>query len=81
MELRLGTRVTALDRAAHQVDLSGGERLGYDKLLLATGSAVRHLSVPGAEFDGVLCLRRLADCEAIKAAFATARRVAIIGAG
>jgi 3-phenylpropionate/trans-cinnamate dioxygenase ferredoxin reductase component len=37
--------------------------------------------VPGAELDGVLYLRSLADCEAIKKALASARRVAIIGAG
>lgn len=81
IELRLDTRVTDLDLAAHRLSVTGGERIGYDKLLLATGSAVRRLSVPGAEFDGVNYLRSLADCEAIKAAFAAAGRVAIIGAG
>jgi 3-phenylpropionate/trans-cinnamate dioxygenase ferredoxin reductase subunit len=81
VELRLDTPVTGLDLAAHHVNLTGGERIGYHKLLLATGSDVRRLSVPGAEFDGVCYLRRLADCEAIKAAFATAERVAIIGGG
>ena len=81
IDLRRGTRVTGLDVAAHHVTVIGGDRIGYDKLLLATGSAVRRLSVPGAEFDGVFYLRSLAECEAIKAAFATAGRVAIIGAG
>jgi len=81
IELRLGTRVTDLDLAGHQVVLAGGERLGNDKLLLATGSSPRRLSVPGSELSGVLYLRTLADCEAMKAAFATAKRVAIIGAG
>ena len=81
IELRLDTHVTGLDLAAHHVTVTGGERIGYAKLLLATGSNVRRLNVPGAEFDGVYYLRRLADCEAIKAAFATAERVAIIGGG
>ena len=81
IELRLDTRVTGIDLCAHQVSLDGGDRLDYDKLLLSTGSAVRHLNVPGAGLDGVLYLRRLADCEAIKTAFGTAPRVAIIGAG
>ncbi|MEO8815932.1 MAG: FAD-dependent oxidoreductase [Mycobacterium sp.] len=81
IELRLDTRVTGLDLAAHHVSVSGGEQIGYDKLLLTTGSAVRHLSIPGAEFDAVHYLRSLPDCEAIKAAFATGRPVAIIGAG
>jgi 3-phenylpropionate/trans-cinnamate dioxygenase ferredoxin reductase component len=79
--LRLDTRATGLDLAAHQVSVAGGERIGYDKLLLCTGSVARRLSVPGAELEGVFYLRRLEQCEAIKAAFATAGRVAIIGAG
>lgn len=81
VELRVDTRVIGLDLAAHHVSLTGGERLGYDKLLLTTGSAVRRLSIPGSEYDGVYYLRSLADCEAIKAAFAVAGRVAIIGGG
>ena len=68
IDLRRGTRVTGLDVAAHHVTVIGGDWIGYDKLLLATGSAVRRLSVPGAEFDGVFDLRSLAECEAIKAA-------------
>ncbi|PPJ24698.1 NAD(P)/FAD-dependent oxidoreductase [Nocardia nova] len=79
--LRLSTGATGLDLAAHRVSVAGGERIGYDKLLLCTGSVARRLSVPGAELDGVFCLRRLEQCEAIKAAFAAADRVAIIGGG
>ncbi len=81
IELRLGTRVTDLDPAGHQVGVEGGERVGYHKLLLATGSSPRRLSVPGSDLAGVLYLRELADCEAMKAAFAPAKHVAIIGAG
>ena len=81
VELRVDTRVIGLELAAHHVSVTGGERIGYDKLLLATGSAVRRLSIPGAEFDGVYYLRDPADGEAIKAALAAAERVAIIGGG
>ncbi|MEO8888890.1 MAG: FAD-dependent oxidoreductase [Jatrophihabitantaceae bacterium] len=82
IDLRLGVQVTAVDRSTHQVSTAGGEPIGYDKLLLATGSNPRRLSVPGANLDdGMLYLRRLSDCEAMKSAFAAARRVAIIGAG
>ena len=41
IELRLGTRVTAIHPAEHEVELAGGERIRYGKLLLATGSLVR----------------------------------------
>jgi len=81
VDLRLGARVTSLNPAAHEVTLADGSRIGYAKLLLATGSTPRHLSVPGADADGVLYLRRVGDSDQIKATFATAARVAVIGAG
>lgn len=81
IDLRLRTPVTEIDRAAHQVRTSQGETLGYDKLLLATGSSPRRLQVPGADLPGVHYLRRVGDSDALKAAFATAQPVAIIGAG
>ena len=52
VELRLGTTVTALDRSRGEVELSGGERLGYDRLLLATGASPRRLDLPGARAGG-----------------------------
>ena len=81
VELRLNCSATVLDVAAHQLTVHSGEQFDYDKLLLTTGSSPRHLKVPGGDLDGVLYLRRVADCEAIKTAFVTAKRVAIIGAG
>ena len=81
VELRLNCPVTLLDTTAHQLTVESGEQFDYDKLLLTTGSSPRHLKVPGSDLGGVLYLRRVADCEAIKAAFVTAKRVAIIGAG
>jgi 3-phenylpropionate/trans-cinnamate dioxygenase ferredoxin reductase subunit len=81
VELRLGTAVTAVDPAAHEVALADGSRIGYAKLLLATGSSPRRLPVPGADLGGVHYLRRLADSDRIKNAFASASRVAVVGAG
>lgn len=81
IELRLSTRVTAIDRVARTVTLEDGDRLGYDKLLLATGASPRRLNVPGAELEGVRYLRNVNDCEALKATFAEAKRVVIVGAG
>ncbi|HEY2173798.1 MAG TPA: FAD-dependent oxidoreductase [Mycobacteriales bacterium] len=81
VELRLGTRVTALDTGAHEVELDGGERLHYDKLLLTTGSIVRTLPVPGGDLAGVHYLRRLADSDRINADIKPDSRVVIIGGG
>jgi 3-phenylpropionate/trans-cinnamate dioxygenase ferredoxin reductase component len=81
VDLRLSTRAAALDLAAHEVELGDGERLRYDKLLLATGSTPRRLDVPGADSDGVLYLRELPDADRIRAALTEGRRIVVIGAG
>jgi 3-phenylpropionate/trans-cinnamate dioxygenase ferredoxin reductase subunit len=82
IELRLGIAARAIDRAAHEVVLPDDERLGFGKLLLATGSRPRPLPVPGGDVDGVLFLRRLADSDRIKQAIAGGNaRVVVIGAG
>ena len=81
VDLRLGTHAASIDPAAHVVTLADGATLGYDKLLLATGSTPRHLTVPGADATGVLHLRRREDADAIRATFGTGHRLVIIGAG
>jgi 3-phenylpropionate/trans-cinnamate dioxygenase ferredoxin reductase subunit len=81
VDLRLGVEVTSIDRAAHEVSLADGRKAGYGKLLLATGSSPRRLSVPGADLDSVLYLRSAGDSDRIMAAFQDASRVAVIGAG
>jgi len=81
VDLRLGTVVTGLDPAAREVALADGSRIGYAKLLLATGSAPRRLPVPGADSEGVLYLRKVADSDRIRAALQVATQVVVIGAG
>ncbi|WP_327085504.1 FAD-dependent oxidoreductase [Nonomuraea sp. NBC_01738] len=79
VELRLGVEATALDTSAHRVELSEGEPITYDKLLLATGSVPRRLELPGAE--RVHYLRTVDDCERLRTVLTESGRVAIIGAG
>ncbi|HEU0214333.1 MAG TPA: FAD-dependent oxidoreductase, partial [Jiangellaceae bacterium] len=81
VDLRLGTRATAIDPATHEVELDGGERLAYDRLLLATGSVPRRLDVPGAELDGVLYLRELPDADRIRSVLREGSRIVVVGAG
>jgi 3-phenylpropionate/trans-cinnamate dioxygenase ferredoxin reductase component len=81
IELRLGTRATGLDAETRVVELSDGERLGYDALLIATGAYPRKLAVRGADLDGVLYLRDLRDARALRGQLATCQRVVIVGAG
>ncbi|UCI26572.1 NAD(P)/FAD-dependent oxidoreductase [Mesorhizobium sp. B2-8-5] len=73
-------RAVAIDRGAHVVRLSDGSSLPYEKLLLATGSVPRKLSMPGL---GGRCvyLRTFNDALAIRAHLSAGNRVAIIGGG
>jgi NADPH-dependent 2,4-dienoyl-CoA reductase/sulfur reductase-like enzyme len=81
VDLRLGVTVTALDVGARQVALAGGGTVGYDRLLLATGAAPRRLSVPGADLEGVVYLRRVGDSERLAETLRRGLRVVIVGAG
>ena len=65
--LRTGTSVQAIDRAARQVHLAGGESLAYTGLVLATGATPRRLPLPGLDAPNVLPLRSQADASAIAA--------------
>jgi 3-phenylpropionate/trans-cinnamate dioxygenase ferredoxin reductase subunit len=81
VELRLDTRVTALDRDRSEVELSGGERLGYDRLLLATGASPRRLDLPGSDLGGIHYLRRAGDSDALRETFAGGGRLVVVGGG
>ncbi|GAA1577875.1 MULTISPECIES: NAD(P)/FAD-dependent oxidoreductase [Kribbella] len=81
IELRLGTTVTAIDPAAHTVTLDDGSQVPYTKLLIATGSRVRELDVPGADLPGVHYLRTAEESQALTEAYAAKPRVVVVGAG
>ncbi|MEU2159903.1 FAD-dependent oxidoreductase [Streptomyces chengbuensis] len=81
VELLLGTSAASVDVRAREVELDGGRRVPYAKLLLATGSSPRRLSVPGADLDNVLYLRRVGDSERLRAAFTEGARIVVIGGG
>jgi 3-phenylpropionate/trans-cinnamate dioxygenase ferredoxin reductase subunit len=76
-----GKRVTAIDRAAKAIELSNGERVGYDHLVLATGARNRVPPLPGVELEGVCYLRDLAETELLRERLAAATQAVIIGAG
>jgi 3-phenylpropionate/trans-cinnamate dioxygenase ferredoxin reductase subunit len=81
IELRTGTRATAVDAGRHTVTVDDGEQLAWDRLLLATGAEPRRLQVPGAELEGVHLLRTLADSERLRAVAGSGGRLVVIGAG
>ena len=81
VDLLLGTAATAVDTSAKEVELVDGRRIGYDQLLLATGSRARTLPLPGAGAHGVLTLRHVEDSDTISDAFSAGGRMAVIGGG
>jgi NADPH-dependent 2,4-dienoyl-CoA reductase/sulfur reductase-like enzyme len=80
LELRLGVAATALDIAARTVTLATGAELGFDGLVIATGSTPRRLPAQ-PQLDGVFTLRTIDDCHAIRDRLDAGARVCVIGAG
>jgi apoptosis-inducing factor 3 len=80
IDLRLKTAVIGIDPRQRQVAIPGGERLTYDRLLLATGAEPVRLTIPGADQPHVRTLRSLADCRAIIDTAKSAKRALVIGA-
>ncbi|MER7849238.1 FAD-dependent oxidoreductase [Kitasatospora sp. NPDC096077] len=80
---RLGVRATGLDGAAREVLLADGERLPFDRLLIATGTRARPWPNPAeAALDGVVTLRTVEDAAGLAERLAAGpRRVLVIGAG
>ena len=81
IELRAGNAAAAVDLAARTVTLEGGERLRWDRLLLATGAAPRRLPVPGSDLAGVHLLRTLGDSDRLRRVVTAGGRLVVIGAG
>jgi 3-phenylpropionate/trans-cinnamate dioxygenase ferredoxin reductase component len=81
VSLMLGRQAVSIDRQAHEVELDGGQRIGYTRLLLATGSAPIAPPLPGADLDGVLLLRRVADSDAIRTAISGGGPLVVLGGG
>ena len=80
VELRLSERVESIDAAGRSVRV-GGRNLAYGKLVLATGSAVRRVAIPGADLPMVHYLRTVDDVIGIQAAFRPGQRLVVVGGG
>ena len=81
VELRTSSVVQSIDAGDKAVVLGGGERIGYDRLLLATGGEPRALPVPGGDLEGVHLLRTIEDSNGIRALFDGGGRLVVIGGG
>jgi 3-phenylpropionate/trans-cinnamate dioxygenase ferredoxin reductase subunit len=81
IKIELSKRAVAIDRTARTVKFQDGNEAPFDRLLLATGSRPRALSIPGASLPGVRMLRDLSDSEELRRRLRPDAHIAIIGAG
>jgi NADPH-dependent 2,4-dienoyl-CoA reductase/sulfur reductase-like enzyme len=81
VDLRLGTKVTQIDAAAHTIRDNRGNEDRYERLLLATGGAPRRLSIPGGDLEGISYYRTLHDYRELRSAAVEGKSVLVIGGG
>ena len=81
VEFRPNCRVSRIDRTVRAVETASGERIEYDRLMVATGSRPRTLPVPGADLPGVHTLRTIPDSLAIRERIRAGARVVVVGGG
>jgi NADPH-dependent 2,4-dienoyl-CoA reductase/sulfur reductase-like enzyme len=80
VEVILETAVDSVDTRERSLVLDG-DRIGYAKLLIASGAWPRRLQVPGDDLDGVFTLRTFANSKTIREAAAESKRAVVVGAG
>ncbi len=81
IDVRLDTRIERIDRAEKKVIANDDTEFAYDKLVLALGSRVCNVTVPGSDLPGVHYLRNIADVDAIRGHMSGNKKVVIVGAG
>ncbi len=81
IETLLGRRAVRIDPQAKELHLDNGQKVSYDKLLLATGGSPQKVGVKGEDKQGVFGFRTLGDLMAISAAVKNAREGVVLGGG
>jgi 3-phenylpropionate/trans-cinnamate dioxygenase ferredoxin reductase subunit len=81
IEIRLGVRAVRLDAAATIVELADGERLQYEKVLIATGARNRRPDIADLGLEGVFDLRTIEDADRIRAEAHPGRKAVVVGMG
>lgn len=81
ISLSTGVRVSSIARKSKKLELSDGETISYDYLVIATGSRPFIPPIPGADSPQVFPYRTIADLENIIAAAQGKKSAAIVGGG
>lgn len=81
IEFILGQRAESIDTSEQTVRIENGQSLSYSQLILATGSRVRRLSVPGIDSNKVFYLRDIIDSDKMREALIASKKAIIVGGG
>lgn len=81
IEVHRNTEIVAINPQDRNIETAPGDRFGYDRLVIATGSRARLLDVAGSDLNGVHYLRSIDDVDRIRRDLETAKNVVIVGAG
>jgi NADPH-dependent 2,4-dienoyl-CoA reductase/sulfur reductase-like enzyme len=81
IEIRLKTKVTAVDTERRALSLEGGGAFSFDRLIVATGARPRTFGVQGARLSGIHYLRSLDDSSQIRHKAEGAKRAVVVGGG
>ena len=76
-----GVEVESIDPSKNKIGLSGGKKVSYDRLLIASGAAAKFAKITGVDKKGVFVLRTLDDAQDIIAMLPGVKRVAVLGGG
>jgi 3-phenylpropionate/trans-cinnamate dioxygenase ferredoxin reductase component len=81
IQFRPNTRAIHIAREDKRIELADGSAVSYDVLIIATGARAIALPIPGADLDGVMFLRTVADADQLKAAIGPSKRLMVVGGG
>ncbi len=83
VEVKLNTEVLTIDKLEHELNLSTGEKLSYDKLIIAAGSLQLRPDIVGILGDNIFTMHNIYSTQRIIDYFwgLNAKRVVILGGG
>ncbi len=81
IELLKNQTASSIDRDNRVVALESGDTIGYDRLMIATGTRVRTLDLPGSDSAPIFYLRDIDECQALQRELTAGRRLVVIGGG
>ena len=81
IDLRLNTRIAAIETSTKKLEIKGGGTIDFGKLILATGTRSRLLPIAGHDLEGCFLLRSLQDATKLRDKVGRAQNVVVIGGG